>query len=209
MKNENNDLNEDIFSLMIRHEFNQLSPQEKEIVQKAMKEEEYEHMRNIYFALEKSSKAVSRRDTIKSNLLIHFQKNNQAKASVFQKTYSFWQMAAVFVFTSFLGFIFLFSHTSQPSISVNTIVHDTLVQWRDKPTKTLVVYDTVFLPQKKNRPKPINRKEPLIINKESIQIPQTDLAIQSFTEVNQPSNQMRNNSIKYDTLIRDIGFVRL
>ncbi len=209
MKNENNDLNEDIFSLMIRHEFNQLSPEEKEIVQKAMKEEEYEHMRNIYFALEKSSKAVSRRDTIKSNLLIQFQKNNQAKASVFQKTYSFWQMAAVFVFTSFLGFIFLFSHTSQPSISVNTIVHDTLVQWRDKPTKTLVVYDTVFLPQKKNRPKPINRKEPLIINKESIQIPQTDLAIQSFTEVNQPSNQMRNNSIKYDTLIRDIGFVRL
>lgn len=209
MKNENNDLNEDIFSLMIRHEFNQLSPEEKEIVQKAMKEEEYEHMRNIYFALEKSSKAVSRRDTIKSNLLIQFQKNNQAKASLFQKTYSFWQMAAVFVFTSFLGFIFLFTHTSQPSISVNSIVHDTLVQWRDKPTKTLVVYDTVFLPQKKNRPKPINRKEPLIINKESIQIPQTDLAIQSFTELNQPSNQMRNNSIKYDTLIRDIGFVRL
>ncbi len=209
MKNENNDLNEDIFSLMIRHEFNQLSPEEKEIVQKAMKEEEYEHMRNIYFALEKSSNAVSRRDTIKSNLLIQFQKNNQAKASLFQKTYSFWQMAAVFVFTSFLGFIFLFTHTSQPSISVNSIVHDTLVQWRDKPTKTLVVYDTVFLPQKKNRSKPINRKEPLIINKESIQIPQTDLAIQSFTEVNQPSNQMRHNSIKYDTLIRDIGFVRL
>jgi hypothetical protein len=209
MKNENHDLNEDIFSLMINHEFKHLSQEEKEIVQKTMKEEEYEHMRNIYFALEKSSKAGSRKDAIKSNLLQHFQKNNQPNASVFQRTFSFWQMAAVFVFTSLLSFIFLFTKTPHPSISVNTIIHDTLIQWRDNPTKTLVVYDTLYLPQKKNRPKPFNRNEAQIINKESIQIPQTDLAIQSFSEVNQPSNQMRHNSIKYDTLIRDIGFVRL
>lgn len=204
-----NTANEKLYEWLEERSFEQLNPAEQKQVLQEMSAEEYTEMYLAIQLLDRQSRSGLNRG--KEAVWASIADEMSEKKSVLPIWLNYrmpvaWAAAIVLL----LGFTWLFSEMSQApeTVLLDSREHDTV--FVEVPVKeSVLVYDTVYLreenPSREAKPRLVQAKP----KKQTNSSLGSDLHIETLANSKKPANELKGNSLYYDSLAAKIGFVSL
>ncbi len=204
-----NTANEKLYEWLEERSFEQLNPTEQKQVLQEMSAEEYTEMYQTIQLLDRQSRSGSNRgkEAVWANIADEMSEKNSALPIWLNYRMPVGWAAAVVLL---LGFAWLFNQVSQTPETVlgESPVHDTV--FVEVPVKeSVLVYDTVYLTQQAPQRKTKARLAQIKPKQKSNPSLETDLHIETLANSKKPANELKGNSLYYDSLATKIGFVSL
>lgn len=203
---------EEIFKLFEKYPFESLSKEQQKEVLQTFSREEYD----LLFYTNIKVKSVLDTGSSKEKLLREFDLKHGIKKGYFPLRGNVWKYAASILLCGILALqFFIFKRGNQTSVAIERL-RDTVYVVKNSITDTIRKYDTVLLKsaiaEKPAYPSAYTdgRHEEVLTAKNS-QLARVNelpgLHIMSVTELDADKNKQKKNSIKDDSLLKQIGFV--
>lgn len=210
MKIDNN-IPEEIFELFEKYSFESLSKDQQNKVLQTFSKEEY----NLLFYTNSNVKSALSTSSSKEKLLREFDLKHGTKKSTFFLQRNVWKYAASFILGGLLVMpFFLLKKHPEALLSVSNL-KDTVYLVKDRVRDTLRIYDTVMLSgyeeaKFKTSIAPSLKETNTQAVQNGTYVKSNELPglhIMSIDELEGNKNKQKKNSIKDDTLMKQIGFV--
>lgn len=208
MKNNIENIPNEVFDHLQKHSFGQLNKQQQEEVLKYITSEEYDEMHLAFAGISSATESIlfEGKQKVKDNLLQAFDQKHTAGSSqsFLKRPVVFWKAAAAFiVFTSVFALAYVMKGSTGQSKNIFSVT-DTVYVTKEVASTPEKVYDTVYI-YKEVKPAKQNADIKETITNSKVTSPvgnMNDLDIITIKEFENSINTTRGNSLKDDSLIR-------
>lgn len=208
MKTEPENIPSEVFDWMQTTPYHRLSGEQQSMVLQHLSESTYSEWHAVITTLQTQRVSGIRKKALKSQLLQEFDRHYPpaSKKVFFAISPGWYRMAAAVLLAVCLGLLARIHFGDQPK-SPALALHDTVYMTREIAAAPIRIYDTVYIPLKKQS---VNRT--LYANPADAQpIPQNTPPIEvvGMADMDELHNRPKNNSMKDDTLLRTYSYVAL
>ncbi|TNE79204.1 MAG: hypothetical protein EP332_11950 [Bacteroidetes bacterium] len=205
-----NTASEKIYEWLENRSFEQLNQHEQKTVLLEMSAQDYNDMHQAIRLLDGQNTQHSTRgkEAVWENITHELkEKRNPVPVWLSYRMPVGWA-ATVFLAMAFGFAVLYFSETPPAQTETKQILHDTLLV--EVPVKeSVLVHDTVYLTKKESEAKPKAEIAEVKPNQTVNASLEPELHIEMLSDSKKPANELKGNSLHYDSLAAKIGFVCL